>query len=264
MVALVVVVFFLARLATQSSPPPSLSPAITAEVVSQITSVPPTTLAQVGLGSAQIPLRAVPGQPLIGPTGKPELLYLGAEYCPYCAAERWPLIVALSRFGSFSGLQATISSSSDVYPDTRSFTFRGSRYVSQYLDFVPVEQFGRQPQGSGGYNLLQQPTAEQQALVSGYDAAPYTDQPGAIPFVDLGNRYVFTGSTYQPDLIQGMSWQGIARSLREPSSAQAKAILGSANLITAAVCQLTAQQPAEACSSAPIEAIETQLPKSPA
>ncbi len=34
--------------------------------------------------------------------GKPEVLFVGAEFCPFCAAERWPLIVALSRFGHFS------------------------------------------------------------------------------------------------------------------------------------------------------------------
>ena len=34
----------------------------------------------------------------------PEILYMGAEYCPYCAAQRWSTIIALSRFGKFSGL----------------------------------------------------------------------------------------------------------------------------------------------------------------
>jgi hypothetical protein len=32
------------------------------------------------------------------------MLYIGAEYCPYCAAERWPLVMALSKFGTFSNL----------------------------------------------------------------------------------------------------------------------------------------------------------------
>ena len=41
--------------------------------------------------------------------GKPGIFYYGAEYCPYCAAERWPVVVALSRFGTWSNLQQTIS-----------------------------------------------------------------------------------------------------------------------------------------------------------
>ena len=48
--------------------------------------------------------------------GKPEILYIGAEYCPYCATERWPLAVALSRFGTFTGLRGIHSSATDVYP----------------------------------------------------------------------------------------------------------------------------------------------------
>ena len=39
----------------------------------------------------------VTGTPLTS-DGKPELLYLGAEYCPFCAAQRWAMVNALSRF----------------------------------------------------------------------------------------------------------------------------------------------------------------------
>ena len=41
---------------------------------------------------------------------KPEILYIGAEYCPFCAAERWSMIIALSRFGTFSNLHFMTSS----------------------------------------------------------------------------------------------------------------------------------------------------------
>jgi hypothetical protein len=46
--------------------------------------------------------------------GKPEVLYIGAEYCPYCGTERWSMIVALSRFGTFRGLKEIRSSPTDV------------------------------------------------------------------------------------------------------------------------------------------------------
>jgi hypothetical protein len=41
-------------------------------------------------------LNAVSG-PHLTSSGKPEILYVATEYCPYCAVENWPLIVALSR-----------------------------------------------------------------------------------------------------------------------------------------------------------------------
>jgi hypothetical protein len=56
-----------------------------------------------------------------------------------------------------------------------------------------------------------------------------------------------------------MTWQAVADSLAQPDTAQAKAILGSANLITAALCKLTADQPATVCSSTSIQAIEKTL-----
>jgi hypothetical protein len=50
----------------------------------------------------------VSGPPLTE-NGKPEVLYVATEFCPYCVAENWALIVALSRFGSFSGLSTSRS-----------------------------------------------------------------------------------------------------------------------------------------------------------
>ncbi len=85
------------------------------------------------------------------------------------------------------------------------------------------------------------------------------DTSGSIPFVDFGNRYAFSGAMYLPDVLSGMSWQAVADTLLQPDSNQAKAILGSANLITAAVCRLTSDQPASVCSSATVQAIEKSL-----
>ena len=33
-------------------------------------------------------------------SGMPEMLYIGADYCPFCAITRWGMIVALMRFGN--------------------------------------------------------------------------------------------------------------------------------------------------------------------
>jgi hypothetical protein len=58
------------------------------------------------------------------------------------------MIVALSRFGTFSGLSTTHSSSSDTDPYTPTFTFYGSTYTSQYLNFTPVETTKNYRQGN--------------------------------------------------------------------------------------------------------------------
>ena len=246
-IALLVGAFLLIRWYTTPVPPPPLTVDATQNVVTQITSIPASELDAVGKGSANNLIKPVSGTLLAGPKALPEVFYFGAEYCPYCAAERWPMIIALSRFGTFSGLKTTTSSSSDVYPNTPTFTFHGATYTSQYIDFVSVETTDRDR------NPLESPTAAQQALVNQYDTS------GSIPFVDFGNRYAFSGAMYLPDILSGMSWQAVADTLQQPASNQAKAILGSANLITAAVCKMTSDQPAAVCSSSTIQSLEKSL-----
>ena len=85
--------------------------------------------------------------------------------------ERWALVLALSRFGSFSDLGLTTSSSTDVYPNTPTFSFHGSTYSSQYLAFDGVETTSNVP-NADGYAALDTPTAEEQALQGKYDAPP--------------------------------------------------------------------------------------------
>jgi thiol-disulfide isomerase/thioredoxin len=246
-VALLVVAFLAIRWATSPPAPAPIDSTHAAEVLSVITSVPPSDSEQVGSGTATNRLNPMSGPALLGPSGRPLIFYFGAEYCPYCAAERWPIIIALSRFGTFSGLKTTTSSSSDIYPNTPTFTFHSAVYSSQYVEFQAVETTDR------NQNALDSPTQAQLALVNLYDKG------GSIPFVDFGNRYTLSGATYLPDSLQGMGWQQIAEALQQPDSPQAKAILGSANLIAAAVCKLTSDQPAGVCSGAAIQSIEAKL-----
>jgi hypothetical protein len=192
------------------------------------------------------------GAILRGADGKPLITYIGAEYCPYCAAERWALAVALSRFGTLSNLSGTHSSSSDVYPDTQTLSFYGSSYSSPYVGFESVEEFTNQAVGSG-YQSLQSPTTAQTALADKYDPQ------GSIPFIDIGNRYVITGASYSPQVLAGLSRAQIAADLSDPSSPVAQAIDGTANYITAAISVVTGGQPSSVANSPVIAAIAKQL-----
>jgi hypothetical protein len=216
-----------------------------ANVVSNTTSVPASTLDAVGAGSVTAGPTPVNGAALTQ-NGKPEMLYVGAEYCPYCAAQRWAMVVALSRFGTFSGLHTVHSSSSDAYANTPTWTFYKSSYTSKYLSFTPVETLSNIPDksSSAGYTALQSTTSAQQALMSTYDTQ------GSIPFVDIGNKYVQVGNPtgFGPQVMTGKSWSQIAAALKQPSSPIAKGVDGAANYITAAICKLTSNQPATACT----------------
>ena len=245
--ALLIPAFLIIRWYTTPLPPAPPSTDTTAQIVSTITALPPSEFETVGQGTANNLIKPVSGQALTGSTGKPEVFYYGAEFCPYCAAQRWPLIIALSRFGTFSGLQTTTSSSNDVFPNTVTFTFRNATYTSQYIDFRAVETSDRDQ------NPLQTPSPSEQQLVNTYDSG------GTIPFIDIANRYAESGAMYSPDTIGGMSWLAVADSLKQPDSTQARAIIGSANLITAAVCKATGDKPSDVCSSATIQGLEKNL-----
>lgn len=249
-IAVVVAAFLAIRWINTPVPPPPPDTNQTAQVLSTITNLAPSELEQVGLGSANNRIQRVTGTLLTGSGGRPVVFYYGAEFCPYCAAERWAMIIALSRFGTFTGLKTTTSSSSDIYPNLATFTFHGATYSSQYVEFQSVETSDR------NQNPLENPTPAQVALVSRYDTG------GSIPFVDFANRYAFNGATYTADAmssLDGLTWLDIARDLQDPGTPQAQAVLGSANLITAAVCKLTGDQPAPVCSGSAIQSIEGHL-----
>jgi len=227
---------------------PPASAGVTAQVQQEVTSVPASAFDAVGAGSAA-GLSTVAGQPALTSSGKPELLYIGGEYCPFCAAERWALAAALSRFGTLSGVSLIHSSPSDVYANTPTLSFAHAHYTSKYLAFDPVEWFGEGTDAKTpfGHVYLQQPTAQQQALFTRYGN-------GSIPFVDIGNRYFLSQVQYAPSDLGGMSWTQIAAAMRDPSSAVAKDIDGAANAITADICAMTGGQPAGICHSAGVQA----------
>jgi hypothetical protein len=236
-------------------------------VVSKVTSVPASTLDKVGKGSFTGKIQAVSGAAPLTANGKPEMLYMGAEYCPYCAAERWAMIVALSRFGTFSGLSTVHSASvsgagnSEPFPNTPTFTFHNSTYTSKYLTFTPVETQTNVPdRATGGYTTLQTPSSAQNALLTKYDAPPYVaaGSEGAIPFIYFGGKYVSVGASYNPAVLKGLTWDKIASDLSNPNSAVAKAINGTANNMAAAICKMTGNQPASACT-ATVQSLESQL-----
>ena len=213
---------------------------------------------QIGIGSAgNFPSRKNASTLLAD--GKPEVLYIGAEYCPYCATERWPIIIALMRFGNFTGLRFMTSSSSDVFPSTPTFTFYNSTYSSNYITFISVETTTNKLV-NGTYPTLQTPNSSQSKIFSTFDI-PTQNCPngGCIPFIDYANRSVQIGVNYEPTLLQNMNWSQLTGLLSNSSSAQAEGIVGSANLITAEICSIDNNTPSSVCGQPYVTAIQKEI-----
>ena len=219
--------------------------ALPAKVAAQITGVPASTLTKMGAAGATVAgtIKAVTDTPLTS-SGKPEMLYIGAEFCPFCATERWAMAVALSRFGTLLPAARHPLLATDTPPSIPTVTFYKSTYTSKYLTFTPVEN------ETWTSPTLQTPTSAQQRC------GPSTPSSG-FPFVDFGNKYVISGASYNYQVLQGKTWAQIAADLQDPSTDIARGADGAANQITAAICKLTSNQPATVCGT-PLHHVDLQ------
>ncbi len=191
--------------------------------------------------------------PLLVRNGKPEIIFLGAEFCPYCAPERWSLVMALSKFGTFSHLVGTTSSSTDLDPRSASFSFYGTNYSSPELVFLGDEMFNNHGASATGYPVLQQPTAEERALFTKYDAPPYVPagDSGGIPFTFLAGSFVLVGPQWLGAQLSGLSWASAATTLTSGSSVMSKEAEAAAGFLVGDICAVAHDKPISVCSQVP-------------
>lgn len=232
--------------APKSGPKPS-GP-LDASIASTLSGLPASTFDTVGRGEGvSNPPKAITSDARTK-DGKPNLLFVGAEYCPYCAAERWPLTVAMMRFGQFSSLQQAFSAPApENSPNTATLGYHGASFTSQYLSFTGYET---QDNANQPLDTL---SAEDQAVFSKFDTN------ASIPFLDFGGKAASSGASVDADIFAGKSHQDIANAIADPSTPISKAVLGSANVLSAQICQMTNQQPAAVCSSSGVTAAAASL-----
>ncbi len=248
-----------------TGPAPEIPPASAVNAVEHPNSA---IFDQVGAGTSIANLfKTLPnksGTGLPAQNGKPVLFYAGGEYCPFCAADRWSLIMALSRFGSFSGLETNASSTSDTYPGTATFTFAKATYTSPYLVFDAKEVAGATPE-----TPLQSLTSAESAVFDTYDVPPYDSLQSGIPFIDFGGLYMTSGGSYDVGVLhvdkgdsnsQALTYAQIVSGLSNASSPIAQGIVGTANEYTAAICKMTNNSDKAVCTSSAVSTIESHLP----
>jgi hypothetical protein len=150
--------------------------------------------------------------------GKPVLVYTGIENCPDCATVGWALAIALSRFGTFSGVREIRSQAVGVLHADDTWSFTHASYSSDYLSFTVAV-----------------PSQTAAAFVESSDDAA----------IDFANRSVWSGPLFPPNLLAGRTWSQIAALLRSPSE---RPVLAAADNLIAAICGLTHDQPVADCA----------------
>jgi Domain of unknown function (DUF929) len=223
-------------------------------IVSELSSVPVSVSNTIGVSSPTVtvsPPIVVAGQHpydgVIKGRSVPGFFDWGADFCPFCAATSWGVIVALARFGTFTRLYDVNSSPTDVDPNTPSFTFYGSMYTSSLLLFNGIET-----QDPSGVALMQTPHVLQQ-LVNRYDTGD------TFPFIDIQNRFFLSQSAFDPMSLQGLTRYAIAKDLSDPTNPVTMAIVTEANYFSAAVCAVDHERPGAVCTSPGVEKADVRL-----
>jgi thiol-disulfide isomerase/thioredoxin len=207
---------------------------------------PPSDAASVALGQ----VRRQSGEPLVD-GGKPLIFFMGAEWCPFCASERWGLVEATSRFGKWSGLRELRSrEGQDYFPALATYDLSRATSMSKYLTIRHKEV------ATVDGDPLQKLGSYEEGLVNEYDKL------GSVPFLFAAGppgRYTVELG-FSPGLLGG---QGFA-SLRKEVAAEAptpavEAIDGQAEAITALICKLDGRRPASVCAKGSIPTLEAEL-----
>jgi hypothetical protein len=223
-----------------------VSPAV-AKLVTEVTGIP---FAASDENWAAVPIlqASTPDGPALTQGGRPEVLYVSAQYCPYCATENWALLIALGRFGTFTGVNEIRSAIYPPIPPIDTWTFYRSSYTSNYLAFVPVETYSNvlvsptaSPLKATSYRALQKLTPAQRAVFDKIDKQHLT------PLTDLGGKSELLGSPVSPYPLEHLTWSQMVTALRAHRGTAAEQIIGAADAITAELCVLTGNKPASAC-----------------
>jgi len=231
-------------------------------VIAEVGRVPARVFDSVGV-TATDPLvvpTVLTHQPPLEAAGKPEVLFVGADYCPFCAAERWPLVVALSRFGHFATLYNMQSGQQSVFPGLQTFSFVGAAYSSRYVAFSGVELYSDSIGSDGAYTPIATLTPPQAAVMDRYSSGTGPrGRTGAFPFVDIDNQLVTSTSGFSPGLIVDRSQSAVADALSQLHDPVGQAVVASANYLTAGICLATGQQPAAVCASRGVRSADVAL-----
>ena len=219
--------------------PPAGTP-VPAAISGKLTSIPLSTLVAAPTSGLVTSPQGI-SDPKLSAAGKPDLLYIGAEFCPVCATERWAMYVALSKFGTFSPQPGRIHSAVRE-GNIPTLTFYNTTYTSPYFTFTPVETTTNEPDGNY-YVPLQSPTAAEQKLW-----VTHTNE--SFPWLDFGGKMELTSAQFNPGDLVGQSFTNIASMVGNNSTQIGADIDASAKVLVQTICSaLTDNQPASVCSA---------------
>lgn len=157
--------------------------------------------------------------------GKLLVLFIGAEHCPFCAAERWAIVRALQKYGQWSGLKQTISAARDEpFLNLPTYDFTEATYTSSHIEFVARELRNRE------FKPLQKLLKTEEKIFRKLNPEK------KIPFLLVGGRFVQLGEGFSPKIFIGHTFRQTETELKKIESEIRKTIDAEGNIIAALLC----------------------------
>lgn len=189
----------------------------------------------------------ITNEPLKRASGKSLVFFMGAGFCPFCAAERWAIVNALSNFGKWEGLVETTSAGHDEkFLNIPTVSFARAKYESDYVEFVGRETADR------NFEPLQELGEKDYEILDTFNP----DQ--IIPFLLVDGQFMQVGAGYSPQILEGMDHAKVRAELDNPASPVGKAMKAEIDNITALVCKSIGGR-APACSSENIKSLVAKI-----
>lgn len=163
--------------------------------------------------------------------------FMSALFCPYCAAERWAIVEALGRFGTWNGLRpATSTGGIDGFTALPTYDFFHASYESPFVRFTHTDV------ADAAGRPLQHLSVAETNVVNRYD--PH----GGIPFLLIDGAFVQLDSGYSPGLLANKTFVQMRVAIRH-ETALGRTIEQEANVLSALICIGNGERPAKVCTA---------------
>jgi hypothetical protein len=157
--------------------------------------------------------------------GKLFVFFMGAEYDPYSAAERWAVVRGLQKFGQWNGLKQTMSAARDEpFLNLPTYDFTEATYTSAHIEFVARELKDRE------FKPLQKLLKTEEKLVHKYNPDKQ------IPFLLVGGQFMQIGAGFSPKIFIGHTFRQTETELKKIESEIRKTIDAEGNIIASLLC----------------------------
>lgn len=190
----------------------------------------------------------VTNEPLKRASGKSLVFFMGAGFCPFCAAERWAIVEALGKFGRWEGLVETTSAGHDEkYLNIPTMSFARAKYESDYIEFIGRETADR------NFEPLQELEEKDYEILDTFNP----DQ--IIPFLLIDGQFMQVGAGYSPHILEGMDHAKVRAELGNPASQVGKAMKAEIDNIAALICKSIGAKSAAVCNSENIKSLVAKI-----